>query len=179
MARPRGSGLLEGALWDDPLAGLIGNAGDQVEVLVVVENREAGALGGHSNDRVGQRGGAVKRASLFGQRLAYVKRARPVCGTEGRLIQAAEIFSQCPERGAVTGAVEKLPLHRAANRDLAGGYEAGEEPTDLNRRALSPGYSPSTGICQIGRHRSVEIELSGFTHPLQLVHEVFWQLQLG
>lgn len=171
-------GQLEGALGGDPLAGLAGNVGDQVEVLVVVEDREAGALGGHGDDRVRQRWGAVQRTAFLGQRLAYVQRTPPVLGTEGRLIQAPEILPQRLESGAVAGAVEKLPLHRAANRDLAGSYQAREESPNLDRRALPPGYAPSAGIGKIGRHRSVEIELPGLAHPLQLVHEVLWQLQL-
>jgi hypothetical protein len=42
---------------------------------------------------------------------------------------------------------------------------------------LSPGDAPGAGIGQVGRHGSVEIELPGFAHSLQLLHEVVWELQ--
>jgi hypothetical protein len=65
----------------------------------------------------------MQGASQLSERLTNVKRSLPVLSVDRTMLERTELCTMFEELGVVVGAVQKLPLHHVADRDLIGNQQ--------------------------------------------------------
>jgi hypothetical protein len=115
----------------EPPGLLAGDRGDAVVVLVVVQDRDAGGLGGRRNQEIGVLDGSVVQPALECELLVDVKRAFPLLHADRTVGQCAEVVAQGLELVGVLGAVEQLQPHHVADRDLSVDQVVVEVPAQI------------------------------------------------
>ncbi len=115
--------LVGGASFDNPLGGLAGDLGNELEVGVVVQYDKASALGDGSDQSVDQRDCPVKPP--VHEALLEVKGAPEVSFGGRRSLEGIEPGRGCVVVGGGAGAEAQFVDDRGAECDLAGCYAGG------------------------------------------------------
>ena len=115
--------LVGGASFDDPLGGLAGDLGDELEVGVVVQYDKASALGDGSDESVDQRDRPVEPP--VHKALLDVQRTPEVSFGGRRSLEGIEPGRDCFVVGGGAGAEAEFVDDWGAECDLAGCYAGG------------------------------------------------------